>query len=254
MAKGFVMSQQRVERYKEELRQATEDLIEFFELVKNSPDKGFEKRDGSSFTKAGITKKVAAKLKEAQKNNTFLSQLDAGNLAVYNEAMSDIDTKIDELKTMLLDFSSALNKEDNDWKNKITACVESIATARGCSANGKEYNMDFVLNEQMCSANLKKDDVMSSWDRVSIYLTFAVRGFLRFFDEVQSLVSKQRMNDIRETPSAYKVREALSLSPSSQFFPKPKLSVDDAIAEWILVSTRLKAALEEEQPGASLSK
>lgn len=246
----------RVEQYKADLQRAAGELVELLEIVKKTrPDKGFEKRDSGAFTELGLRKEKVKRLKEAETQGLPISTIDAGFLCAHNQAMVDIDTKIDKLKEQLMDLQVCLGKEGDSFKEKVTECFDAIMTACGYSSDASENereNSEHMLFDEMCSVNVKKHDLMSPWEQLNLALTLAIRGFLRFFDEVQSLVTRKVMNDTRETRGAREVREFFNLESRSQFFPKPLLSIDDAVAEWLIVRENLSNLLKNNEEDASL--
>lgn len=237
----------RVEQYKEDLQRVGNELVELLELAKKmSPNKGFEKRDGSFFTRNGLTQKKLNQLQEQdKKNRCSLSSVspDAEHLAIHNQAMSDIDTQIDGLKIKILNLNSCLNQNNGSFKEQVQACFDSIINFCGYDSEAKPLPMGFPT-ALMCSDEVKRNDLMSLWERIQIDLTLAIRAFFNFFDEVQSLVTKKVMNDARETPGARQIRTLFHLESRSQFFPEPLLSINAALAEWIVVRDNLLLSLK----------
>ena len=86
----------------------------------------------------------------------------------------------------------------------------------------------------------------TSWEWFNTRLVLVARAFFRFFDVVQSLVTKEKMNDTRETPYARNVRKFLHLAESAQFFHKPVFSLESAQMEFQIVCDNIGNAYMSE--------
>lgn len=216
-----------VKMYQKDLLKATNEFLVVLDLantrmaVEVEQEKAFYQAEGDP---EAMTRRCTLGLK-----GTNLLDLQNLLVKISNELSQsdgpDSDTMDDYLQELTLKFMS------NDKNTQLFYSLGSVGSQAGVPY--KQYPIESI-------------DVKTSsstfWERFNVAVVLAVRSFFRLFDTMQSFVTKNKMNDTRQTSGAREVRKFLNLAESSQFFPRPVLSIQAAKEEFSIALKNLNDA------------